>query len=181
MSSLKARQITSRSDLARQFTAVGDVFLAPTAPDRTDIGWHIPRTFGLAAGIFGLTGLAALVKRRRYALALVLTAAVGASVFLLVEASDGVWLGVPFLRQMRFPWRVFRIGVIFLSLMGGASVWLASSRFRHWSAAAALALVIVAAAPTLYPSPLTKDYSGLTASDAIRYEAASGALGQHEL
>ena len=173
--SLAAEDIPSV--LRSGFLLPSQLFMQPAAPDLTDISRGLPDTLGLVGGLLGGLGFLALLSRRKFPLALAWAAILAFCIFLLLDISFGFWLTVPLLDQLRFPARVLRMAVVFLSLLGGASFLLLPLRYRGIASAALVALVIAAALPTLYPSRDVVDYTGITPADEIRYEQATYSFG----
>lgn len=159
------------------FVELDQLFVQPKLLDWTDANWFTPRTFGIVTGLLALLGTVALLGTGRYGTAVVLVGAVFASLFLMTEISLDVWLKVPLMGQLRFPWRVFRVGVVFFAFLGGASLLLLPSRWRGHGAVIGSVVMIVSALPTLYAPPLTVDYDNLGPSDSIHYEVETAAFG----
>lgn len=162
--------------LGRNFLKPSDLFLLPLLVDMSDLSRSIPHTFGLVAAILGAAGLGALVWRRRFALATLLLVAMLVAIFLLLEVSLPVWLRVPLMDQLRYPWRILRVAVVFVALLGGTSVLL-FPRWQHMMSAGALILVIGAGLPYVTPHVEKVDFTTLSPADAIRFEQTTGAVG----
>ncbi|MBC7814205.1 MAG: hypothetical protein H7175_23830 [Burkholderiales bacterium] len=147
-----------------------EIFAQPQAMDLSDMRYELPTTFGLIGGLLTVPGAITLFRRRQYGLLLLLLLALAVTLFMLVEQSLPVWLTIPLFRQLRFSERFLRVGVVFLSLLGGASILLLPRRVQLAGLLAALALVLVAALPMAYPSQRTLDWGALTAVDEIEFE-----------
>lgn len=156
---------------------LGELFVQPQPLDHTDLNATIPHTYGLFSGVLALAGIAALLLRRRYALALLLAVGAGLSILLATPASLDVWHRLPLMDQLRFPWRVLRVGIAPLSLLAAASVRLLPGRWLGYASAGVIALAILSALPTIYPTGRVVDFSGQTAADMIRYESGYNAPG----
>ena len=156
--------------LISNFLQPGEVFMQPPVMDLTDLRFELTPTFGLVGGLLAAVGFVALVVRRYYTLAAVLALALAFTLFMLVEPSLPVWLTLPYLRQLRFPERFLRVGVIFLSLAGGASLLLLPRRWQLAGLSAGLLLVLVAALPLIYPNQSFVHWENLSALDEIEME-----------
>lgn len=163
--------------LAANFLRVDQLFIQPLPPDLSDLNRNLPETVGLLTGILALAGLQALVRRRRYGVAL--GSAVGAVLilFLTVDVSMPVWMSTSLLSQLRFPGRALHIGTIFFALLGGASLLILPRRWQSIGMLVLSGLVIISALPTIYPSREWIDFSQLSAANEIRYELATYSFG----
>jgi len=165
------------SVLLSNFLPPGELFIQPRAPDLSDLSRRLPDTLGLVGGLLGGLGWIALIWKRCYGLALAWGVALAACLFLLIEASFGVWLAVPLLDQLRFPARVLRVAVVFIALLSGASLLLVPHRYALIAAGILLVIVVGAALPTIQASRALVDFTGLTARDEIEYELETYAFG----
>ena len=154
-----------------------DLFVQPRPLDLTDLGATIPHTYGFLAGVLAIVGLIALVRKRLYPLALLLAVGLTVSVFLATPASLDVWRTLPLMEQLRFPWRVMRVGIVPIALLAAASIFLVPNRWMGSISVGVIALAILTALPTLYPTNRMVDFSGQTAADMIRYESSRSAIG----
>jgi hypothetical protein len=158
------------SYLETRFLDLREVFSQPGPVDLTDINPPAPKTLGLVSGLLGLAGLAGLVVRRRYALAVALAAALAVTVFMLLDRSLDIWLAIPYFRQLRFPERFLRFGAVWLALLGGSSLLLLPDRWQEWGLLPGLALVLGSALPMSYGTGRFVDMHHLTALDEINFE-----------
>src|SRR5690606_7472669 len=94
----------------------------------------------------------------------------GFTLFMLLEVSLPVWLGIPFFRQLRFPERFLRVGSVMIALAGGASILLLPRRWRTAALALGMVAVLVAALPLVYPNQRFLVWDDLTAEDEIEFE-----------
>ncbi len=156
--------------LISNFLQPDEIFMQPPAMDLTDLRFELFTTLGLVGGLLAVPGLIALVVKRRYALALLLLAALIFTLFMLLEISLPVWLTIPYFKQLRFPERFLRVGVIFLSLAGGASILLLPRRWQTAGLLGVMALVLVTALPMTYPSQDFVYWDDLSAVDEIDME-----------
>jgi hypothetical protein len=140
----------------------------------TDVVFELPTTLGLVGGIFGVLGLAALIRRKKYRWALALAAAMAFALFMMLQVSLPVWEFVPLMAQLRFPERFLRVAVVFLALLGGASLWLIPKRWRSAGLPTGLALamlvVLAGALPMVYPNQAFVTWKNLSPTDEIDME-----------
>jgi hypothetical protein len=115
-------------------------------------------------------GLAALIYRKKYRWALALGAAMAFALFMMVEISLPVWTTVPFMAQLRFPERFLRVAVVFLGLLGGASLWLLPERWRTAGLGLGLLIVLAGGLPMAYPSQSFVTWENLSPTDEIDME-----------
>ena len=158
--------------LMSSFLQPGEVFSSIYQPqDLTDIRIVIPATLGLTWGLLSLGGIGALLRHRRFGLALILAVGIGIAAFMALEVSLPIWKAVPFLANARFPGRIFRIGAVFIALAGGACLLWLPARWRNAALVVLTAGVLLAALPWTYP---VQDFvqwpSGLSAQDEIAFE-----------
>lgn len=163
--------------LARYFLRADQLFIQPQAPDLSDLNRRLPETFGLVPGVLALVGLLGLLRRRQYGLALACVAGACAVLFLILPISLPVWLSVPLMAQLRFPGRALHLGVVFLAVLGGACVMLLPERWRNGATVVLVVVILAAALPTVYPSRPLLDFSNLTPTDEIQYEADTRSFG----
>jgi len=156
--------------LISNFLTPAEVFAQPLPMDLTDLRFELPTTLGLVGGILAVPGLIALFRRRQYALLALLLLGLGFTLFMLLEVSLPVWLGIPFFRQLRFPERFLRVGSVMIALAGGASILLLPRRWRTAALALGMVAVLVAALPLVYPNQRFLVWDDLTAEDEIEFE-----------
>ena len=166
--------VNGRDDVVRylvsNFLRLGEVFSHPMPNDLTDMRVEYPMTLGLLGTVLFGFGVVALVRVKRYALALLLLVAFGFAVFMMVRQSLPVWLALPFFRQLRFPARVLRIAAVILAVGGAASVLLLPQRFRHVTVGLLIVVIIATSLPFVYPSQPILDYSDQSATTEIQFE-----------
>lgn len=163
--------------LAASFLQPFQLFQQPTAPDMSDLNRRLPETIGLVNGLLAGLGLAALLWKRQWRLALVWGLAAAFVIYLVLDISTEFWVRVPLMSQLRFPGRALRIGTIFFALLGASSLLLLPRRWLGAAAASVSLMVMVAALPTLYPSRNLLDFSNLSAVDFINYELNTYSFG----
>ncbi|MEO8609060.1 MAG: 6-pyruvoyl-tetrahydropterin synthase-related protein [Chloroflexota bacterium] len=156
--------------LTSNFLQPSEIFAQPPAMDLTDLRFELPTTLGLVGGIFGVLGLMALIYRKKYRWALALSAAMAFALFMMLQASLPVWEFVPLMVQLRFPERFLRVAVVFLALLGGASLWLIPERWRPAGLALALLVVLAGALPMVYPNQAFVTWKNLSPTDEIDME-----------
>ncbi len=156
--------------LISNFLQPGEIFAQPGAMDLTDLRFELPTTLGLIGGLLAIPGLIALARRRQYGLLILLLLGLGFTLFMLLQASLPVWLGIPLFRQLRFPERFLRVGALLLALAGGASILLLPRRWQVGGLALALVVVMIAALPMVYPNQRFLPWGELTAEDEIAFE-----------
>ncbi|MBN1563729.1 MAG: hypothetical protein JXA10_07815 [Anaerolineae bacterium] len=162
------------SFLKDRFLTLAEVFDPVHAPDQTDLTPNAPVTLGRVGGLFALVGVIALLRRRRFALAGILAAALGFTIFMLLASSLDVWLTIPYFQQLRFPERLLRAGSIWLALLGGSSLLLLPERWQYRTQWLALWIALpVALSGTLsmtYGTGSFIEMDHLTALDEITFE-----------
>ncbi|PJF41530.1 MAG: hypothetical protein CUN54_01150 [Phototrophicales bacterium] len=143
--------------LRSQFLSAEELFMQPPVIDLADIRYELPTTLGPMAGLLGLVGISALLRKRHFAIAALLTAGIFFTLFMLTEISITVWTEIPFFQQLRFPERFLRAGVVVFALAGGASLLLIPRRWQALWLAGSMTAVLLSAAPLMYPiqAPLT--------------------------
>lgn len=156
--------------LISNFFQLAEVFMQPPLMDLTDLRFELFTTFGPVGGILAVLGLAALLRRRRDLLAGVLVLALAFTIFMLLEPSLPVWLIIPYFKQLRFPERFLRVGVVFLSLAGGASLLLLPRRWRTAGMIAGGIMVLLSALPMVYANQTFVEYPAMSARDEINME-----------
>ncbi|MBZ0279310.1 MAG: hypothetical protein K8L97_01135 [Anaerolineae bacterium] len=156
--------------LISNFLQPSQLFTQPLPMDLTDLRFELPETLGLVGGIFSLLGLLALIRRKYFAVLLILGGALAFSVFMLLRPSLPLWETIPFMAQLRFPSRLLRVGALFIALAGGAALlWIP----EHWRGAAlggGLTIALIAALPLVYPNQRFVNWPNLSALDEVRME-----------
>lgn len=165
------------AELHAHFIEFSDLFRPVTALDHSDLSATIPHTYGLLPAILALAGLLALLMRRSWLLAALLGIGAAVSVFLVTPGSLEIWEGVPLMAQLRFPWRILRIGIVPVALLGACPLLIVPTRWVYLASGALLVVVISSALPSIYPVEHTVDFADQTSADFIRYELSSGAIG----
>jgi hypothetical protein len=163
--------------LLSNFLRPHEIFAQPLPTDLTDLRFELPTTFGIIGGVLALPGLITLLLRKQFGLLVLLVLTLGFTLFMLVEQSLDVWLAIPFFRQLRFPERFLRMGVVLLSLAGAASLLLLPKRWQMGASALALIVVIAAALPLIYPNKESVNWANLSALDEIEFEQANATWG----
>lgn len=163
--------------LISNFLTPDEIFAQPPPADLTDLRFELPTTLGLIGGLLAVPGLIALAVRKQYGVLTALLLGLGFTLFMLVEASLDVWLGIPFFRQLRFPERFLRVGAVLIALAGGASLWLFPVRWRFWVLGPAMIAVLVAALPMVYPNKSFIGWENQTARDEIEFELKNATWG----
>jgi hypothetical protein len=97
-------------------------------------------------------------------------------IFMVLPVSDWVWANAPFLAVAEFPWRLLGLANLSLAFLGGASVYVLSSRTRTTLAVAGVLAVLLTSAVYLYPFRPFVRY-GETVADMASYELASRTIG----
>jgi hypothetical protein len=97
-------------------------------------------------------------------------------IFMVLPVSDWVWTNAPFLAVAEFPWRLLGLANLSLAFLGGASVYVLSSRTRTTLALASVLAVLLTSAVYLYPFRPFVRY-GETIADMASYELASRTIG----
>ncbi|MBZ0297703.1 MAG: hypothetical protein K8L99_34420 [Anaerolineae bacterium] len=156
--------------LISNFLQPAEVFMQPPLMDLTDLRFELFTTFGLVGGVLAGLGLVGLVRRRRFVLAGVLGFALAFTLFMLLEPSLPVWLTIPYFKQLRFPERFLRVGVVFLSLAAGASLLLLPQRWRAGGLVAGGVVVLIGALPMVYANQSFIEYPAMSARDEIDME-----------
>jgi hypothetical protein len=156
--------------LTSNFLQPSEIFAQPPAMDLTDLRFELPTTLGLVGGIFGVLGLIGLIRRKKYRWALALAVAMAFALFMMLQVSLPIWEFVPLMTQLRFPERFLRLAVVFLALLGGASLWLILERWRSAGLALALLVVLAGALPMVYPNQAFVTWKNLSPTDEIDME-----------
>jgi hypothetical protein len=156
--------------LISNFLRPAEVFSQPLPMDLTDLRFEMPTTLGLVGGILSALGLLALLRRRRWKLAMLLAGALAFSIFMLLEISLPVWKIIPYLAQLRFPARLLRVGAVFVALAGGASLLWLPKRWQNAGLLVGLTAALVAALPLIYPNQKFVNWPNLSALDEINME-----------
>lgn len=157
--------------LRRSFLQVADLFAFPLRLDQTDYHPDSSETLGLVGGVLCVLGAAALLARRRL-LGAALLAALGFTLFMMLDLSLPVWLNLPLFRQLRFPVRFMRAGAVLVALLGAASLLLLPRRWINLGAWVALGAALLQAMPMIAPHRNFTPVPDLTAVDEIEMEMA---------
>lgn len=163
--------------LAENTLTLADQFRPPQLIDHTDFSASIYHSYGLWTGILCVIGFASLLYRRHYAIAAVLGIAAASSVFLATRLSMPIWQTLPEMEQLRFPWRVLRVGIVPVSLLAAASLQLFPTKHHEVVGGVAIVFIMSVSLPILYPLHVIIDFKNQTAADFIRYEVATGTIG----
>ena len=147
--------------LKQGFLSPGELLSPPQLIDSNDATLLMPRSLGLFGALLSGLGAIALLSRRRFGLALLLLAGFGVAVFMTAEPSLDLWLGLPGLRNLRFPGRFLRMAALFIALLGASSLLLLPARWRVAAAFCLSAAVIGQALPLMHPRD---DRSGLASA-----------------
>ncbi len=158
------------SYLTSNFLRPNDIFVFPQAIDRTDLRLDMPRTLGLVGGIFSIIGSVALIRHRKYALALLLIGGLVLVIFMTTESSLDIWLTIPYFRQLRFPERFLRVGAVIVAVLGGSGLLLIPRRWQMTGAAVAMTFVLIQALPIVQPGTDFVNWDNLSPSDEIEME-----------
>lgn len=156
--------------LISNFLQPREIFMLPPPADLTDLRYELPTTLGLVGGVLSGLGFIALLVRRRFVLATFLAVGLGFTLFMLIEPSLPVWLGIPLFRQLRFPERFLRVGALLIALAGSASLLLLPRRWQTVGLSIGLLVVIVAALPLVYPNQGFVNWDNLSARSEIEFE-----------
>jgi hypothetical protein len=157
--------------LRSQFLQPNEIFALFPPIDLTDLRFELPTSLGLVGGVLSALGLVALVTHKQYGLGVLLAGALAILVFMLLEASFGVWLRIPLLAQLRSSTRFLSVGSLFIALAGGASLLLIRERFWNASLAVLLPLCILVVMPLTYANQKVVRWpDGITAQDEIEHE-----------
>ncbi|MEO0564561.1 MAG: hypothetical protein AAF125_20820, partial [Chloroflexota bacterium] len=165
--------------LQSNFLQLRDVIAYPYPPDLTDLRMFGPRTLGAIGIFFFIIGLVRLIwpfsihdqqASWRYRVAVLLTLGLGLSLFMLLRASEPVWLSIPYLAQLRFPERFLRLAAIITALGGGAAIMWLPGRWQWLGGWLTIALIVGTMLPHTVPSQPYLDYTGLTARSEIDFE-----------
>jgi hypothetical protein len=163
--------------LTSNFLQPDEIFAQPQPADLSDLRYELPTTLGLIGGVLAVPGLIALARRKQFGLLALLLLALGFTLFMLLDISLPVWLGIPFFRQLRFPERFLRMGATILALAGGASILLISKRWQAAALGLVALIVVVAALPMVYPNQTFLQWDNLTARDEIAFELDNATWG----
>ena len=156
--------------LLSNFLRPAEVFSYPFPNDVTDIRVEYPTTLGLVGGVLFALGVLALLRRRQFAVAALLTVALGTTIYMLLEPSLPVWLTIPYFSQIRFPARFLRVGAVILALGGGASLlWLPPS-WRFAGSAVLILVILGTSLPFVYPSQPILPYENQSATTEVEFE-----------
>lgn len=156
--------------LRQNFGTLSEIFSIPQIIDGTDATLVMPRALGLIGGILSISGLFALMIRRKFWIGLLLTVGLGFAVFLATEPSLDVWLSIPSFRNLRFPERILRMGAIFIALLGASSLLLFPKRWHTIGFVILSACVIFQALPMMHPRDDDRIWDNVNAVDEIMME-----------
>lgn len=157
--------------LVEQFLPAAEIFTLPPLLDETDLYLNLPRTLGLVGGLLSAAGLLALLRKRRYGLALLLAAGMGVTLFMLLESSLPVWLTIPGFANLRFPARLLRVGAVLVGLLGGASLLWLPTRYQLAGSVVASMIVIAQILPITKPHDGWLNWENISALDEVQHEA----------
>jgi hypothetical protein len=178
-----------------RFLSWRELLAWPQALDARSANPWVPFSLGLAALLLGALGLLALLLRPggcpswlRHAgregqplapsqvQALFFFSLLAVCIFMVLPVSNWVWANAPFLAVAEFPWRLLGLANLSLAFLGGASVYVLSSRTRTTLALAGVLAVLLTSAVYLYPFRPFVRY-GETIADMASYELASQTIG----
>lgn len=163
--------------LRSNFLTWQEALAHPTPPDLTDVRVMYPRTLGaLGLLLFGV-GLGRLLASKRWQIASLLTGGAAFVIYMLLPASEPIWLGVPYLAQLRFSERFLRMGAVVIAMGGAASVLWLPARWRWAGAVGLVGLIIGVMLPLTVPSQPIVDYPQMSALTEIEFERATYTLG----
>jgi hypothetical protein len=197
-------------DFRTNFISLSELLALPRRLDLSAINPYYPLSLGLAQITFGVLALAAAglyyalchkhgatahagdppsgvasrqTESRPMGHVLFFGAALLATAFLAVPASQAVWEGVPLLELAEFPWRWLGLATLCAAVLAGGFVYLVERgpwvRGRAWGRLAlGLGLVFTLAANLVYLFPDQFIPWGTPGpADALAYEAETGAIG----
>jgi len=156
--------------LRGNFGTLTEIFSLPTIIDSTDATLVMPRALGLIGGILSIFGLLALIKHRKFEIALLLAVGLGVAVFLAIEPSLDLWLAIPSFRNLRFPERILRIGAVFIALLGASSLLFIPKRWQTLGFFSLSTIVILQALPMMHPRDDDRTWDNLSAVNEIMME-----------
>jgi hypothetical protein len=156
--------------LREQFIPLNEIFTWPDTLDSTDLYLDLPRTLGLVGGVFSLMGFAALLREKRYILAALTALGLLFTIFMLLDISFPVWLGIPGFANLRFPARLLRMGAVLIALSGGASLLLLPKRWQNLGLAAGILLLTAQIIPMSKPYEHWLNWENISAYDEILHE-----------
>lgn len=156
---------------------LADQFRQPQLIDHTDFSATIPHTYGLWTGVLAIVGMVSLLFRRHTGIAAILGIGTALSIFLATSHALIIWQTLPEMEQLRFPWRVLRVGIVPMSLLAAASIQLLPTKYHATFGIPAIVATILISLPTIYPLHVMINFADQTAADLIRYESTTGAIG----
>lgn len=156
--------------LIQQYLPLSEIFAFPRLIDRTDLYLDFPRTLGLIGGTLSIFGCIALIKRKQYGLTVITLAGLAFTVFMLLDISFDVWLTIPAFANLRFPARLLRMGAIFVSIMGGASILLLPKKWQIMGMIVGIILAIIQILPISQPYDVWLYWDNISAYDEILHE-----------
>ncbi len=174
-----------------RFLSWRELLAWPQALDARSANPWIPFSLGLAALLLAALGLLVLLLGARgwglpiptsqppapsRVQALFFFSLLAVCIFMVLPVSNWVWANVPFLAVAEFPWRLLGLANLSLAFLGGASVYVLSTRTRTALAFAGLLAVLLTSAVYLYPFRPFVRY-GETVADMASYELASQTIG----
>jgi hypothetical protein len=169
-------------DFRRNFLSLKELLALPEPLDYRAINPYFPPTIGAAQLLLAALALLGLLKERVRHLEIVahtlfFAAAFVLCLFMTLPASTPVWESVPLLPLAEFPWRWLGPAVLCGAFLAGAALHLWSKSRREWAAwgmGALLLVVVLLAAPYLFPRQPFIVYPTLEAKDIVAHEVESG-------
>jgi hypothetical protein len=164
-------------DFRNHFVEIGALLRPSPTLDLGATTPHFIYNLGLAQWVLALPVLLALRHARRLEsrAALFFPIASLLLIFLITPASRLLWEAVPSAALIQFPWRL--LGPAALALAMCASCGVSALPRPSLAGAAALALVLAFALPTMYPPSWLADFGDASPRGAIDFELSGVALG----
>jgi hypothetical protein len=171
------------------FLSLRELTTWPPPLDHSAANPWLPFTLYPLVLLLALVGMLALLRHWRHAsrllVGLFFLSVLGATVFLLLPASEGLWYELPFLALAQFPWRLLGVTTLALSALAGAAVTLGQPRRdtndRGWvPAVVAVILILFTTGVYLHPFQPFIHY-GPTLADMTRYEVSTRNIGMTTL
>jgi hypothetical protein len=156
--------------LREQFIPLGEIFTWPRQLDSTDLYLDLPRTLGIVGGILSVFGFLALLREKRYALALLTGLGLLFTMFMLLDVSFPLWLGIPSFANLRFPARLLRMGAVLVAILGAASLLLVPKRLRNIALGLGIILLSAQIIPMSKPYEHWLNWENISAYDEILHE-----------
>lgn len=168
------------------FVSLAQLFSLPAPANTGLLNPPAPLTLGLAQFALALAGLvagAAALYKKRLPAAAALTAVLfgglvlAGAISMMLPASQPVWERLPLLAFIQFPHRLLGPAALAIALLGGLAVAAAPGRAGSWLTLAGAGLIVMAAAPLLYPRYRTDLPPAPSTPDMFAYEHRTGAIG----